>query len=288
MTGIESPQQVQQWLDMAPRAGGRIVLVDGYEVSELAGCATVVLGTLDRPANGPRGFTALSKPVTRRRLLEALKKALGFAANESVASTGLAAVRTFAGVTVLLAEDNPVNQEVAAAMLELQGCVVDLVGDGQSAFEAATTGSYDLVLMDWHMPVMDGLQATARIREHEKANARRAAAADAATGQQRLRRTDPDALSERPREAAGEHPLGPAASDRRAVEIAAHTLKSSSANVGARMVRNTCAELEQLARTDGSWDAVRALLPLLESSTAHAAAEVSLLLAGKPGSTEPT
>jgi HPt (histidine-containing phosphotransfer) domain-containing protein len=79
---------------------------------------------------------------------------------------------------------------------------------------------------------------------------------------------------------------GAAAADRHAVELAAHTLKSSSANVGAMIVRDTCAEVEQLARTDGAWDAVRALLPLLESSTADAAAELTLLLA-KPPAAEP-
>lgn len=72
------------------------------------------------------------------------------------------------------------------------------------------------------------------------------------------------------------------AGDRRAIEVAAHTLKSSSANVGAWSVRDTCAELEQIARSDGTLEAVRALLPLLESAAADARGELTRWLA-EPG-----
>ena len=65
---------------------------------------------------------------------------------------------------ILLVEDNPVNQLVVLAMLELLGCRVDLADDGLAACEAAAAQRYDLVLMDLHMPRMDGLTATARIR----------------------------------------------------------------------------------------------------------------------------
>ena len=65
---------------------------------------------------------------------------------------------------ILLVEDNPVNQLVVLAMLELLGCRVDLADDGLAACEAAAAQRYDLVLMDLHMPRMDGLTATACIR----------------------------------------------------------------------------------------------------------------------------
>ncbi|HVG01983.1 MAG TPA: response regulator, partial [Nitrospira sp.] len=68
---------------------------------------------------------------------------------------------------VLLAEDNPVNQEVATGMLELLGCHVDVVGNGQLALDAASLTSYDLILMDCHMPEMDGFAATTAIRRYE-------------------------------------------------------------------------------------------------------------------------
>ena len=65
---------------------------------------------------------------------------------------------------VLLAEDNPVNQKVAALMLEGMGCEVDIAANGVAAVAAANEDNYDLVLMDCQMPEMDGFMATERIR----------------------------------------------------------------------------------------------------------------------------
>ena len=63
-----------------------------------------------------------------------------------------------------MVEDNPINREVALALLEGVGLRVDVAGDGQSAVERVRTASYDVILMDIHMPVMDGLAATRLIR----------------------------------------------------------------------------------------------------------------------------
>jgi PAS domain S-box-containing protein len=76
------------------------------------------------------------------------------------------ALRTrHAGKRVLMAEDNPVNCQVALAMLEGVGLAVHTAENGREAVEKARTGRYALVLMDMQMPVMDGLAATRAIRQ---------------------------------------------------------------------------------------------------------------------------
>lgn len=73
---------------------------------------------------------------------------------------------------VLLAEDNRINQEVAAAMLETAGCQVTIVNDGELALQALGNKHFDLVLMDCQMPVMDGLEATRCVRQWQTEYAR--------------------------------------------------------------------------------------------------------------------
>ena len=70
----------------------------------------------------------------------------------------------FAGTRILLAEDEPINQEVSCCLLEEVGLIVDIADDGQQAFQLAQQNAYALILMDIQMPKLNGIDATKAIR----------------------------------------------------------------------------------------------------------------------------
>jgi len=74
-------------------------------------------------------------------------------------------------VEILLVEDNDINQEVALAMLQLMGLSADIAGDGKQALTMLGQKTYDLILMDCKMPVMNGFEATQIIRKRESKDA---------------------------------------------------------------------------------------------------------------------
>jgi CheY-like chemotaxis protein len=84
-----------------------------------------------------------------------------------------AAPRPIAPLRVLLAEDNPINQTVAVHLLRKEGFTVEVASHGAEAAARVQEEEFDLVLMDIQMPEMDGLAATALIREREKGTGRR-------------------------------------------------------------------------------------------------------------------
>ena len=109
----------------------------------------------------------LSKPVRRvelyRRIAETLRRKAPTAEDCGEAAPPVPPL----GGRVLLAEDNPVNREVARNMIEAIGCDLTIVDNGAKAVEAAAASHFDLVLMDCQMPEMDGFAATAAIRASE-------------------------------------------------------------------------------------------------------------------------
>ncbi|MBI1899713.1 MAG: response regulator, partial [Planctomycetia bacterium] len=111
----------------------------------------------------------LTKPVKASELAEAVVAALGLrktADKGDVQPTDGGPARS---LHVLVADDSPVNQEVAAGLLELRGHTVEVVDNGKLAVEAVRSKSFDVVFMDLEMPEMDGLAATQAIREMEAA-----------------------------------------------------------------------------------------------------------------------
>lgn len=151
--------------------------------AELAATAIVSIMSINwRPADDtrgtePRGTVVLSKPVRRAELLNAIcgsvvaetaqtmRARLATPEEKAAASEGPGR-----GMRVLLAEDNPVNQEVAREFLVLFGCEVELAENGQEAIELLEHRWFDIVLMDCQMPLLDGLSATRIIREKERAS----------------------------------------------------------------------------------------------------------------------
>jgi two-component system sensor histidine kinase/response regulator len=156
MDGIETLKRLTQQLGagMPPS-----ILVTAFDEPEMR-----------QQARAIRCDTVLVKPITASALQDALARVLrqqGTRQNAPLPDPGDAQAqlqRRYAGQRILLAEDNPINQEVACELLSKAGLVVETASDGVAALELAQSRSYDLVLMDVQMPVMDGLTAARHIR----------------------------------------------------------------------------------------------------------------------------
>jgi PAS domain S-box-containing protein len=150
---------------------------DGFELAAdvradpmVIGVRLLMLTSAGRRGDGQRcrevgvdGY--LQKPVGRVELLEAIAAVMGHAGGtRETLVTRHSMQERRRRLRVLLAEDNPVNQEVAVALLQRRGHEVVVVENGRMALEAIQGAAFDVVLMDVQMPEMDGLAATRAIR----------------------------------------------------------------------------------------------------------------------------
>jgi len=182
------PSGIERMLEAA-QAGRpfRLVLLDermpgmsGFEVvgrlrDQPMPCKTILMLSSDDQGPGSRRCREigleqyLTKPVRSDELLDSIRRAL---ANQSC-EAGPAAAPAPGGdpqrpLRILLAEDNPVNQKLAAVILSKMGHGVTLANNGAEAIAKWAEGAFDLIFMDVQMPEVDGLEATRHIREQER------------------------------------------------------------------------------------------------------------------------
>ncbi|WHF56400.1 PAS domain S-box protein [Shewanella xiamenensis] len=154
LDGIEAAKQIKQQAKNAPR----ILMVSAHANQDF-------LSQIEQL--GLAGY--ISKPISASRLLDGIMNALGRSGilpvrrhQDNIAPELLLPLK---GKRILLVEDNEMNLEVATEFLEQVGIILSIATNGQIALDKLAQQSFDLVLMDCQMPVMDGYQATKAIRE---------------------------------------------------------------------------------------------------------------------------
>jgi diguanylate cyclase (GGDEF)-like protein/PAS domain S-box-containing protein len=111
----------------------------------------------------------LNKPLTQKKLLHCLLELLNIRQNPPQSELQSVVKKdSKLAANILVAEDNPINQEVCKGMLRAIGCQAQVANNGQNTVQAFEQGHYDLILMDCHMPDMDGFQSTVAIRQLEQ------------------------------------------------------------------------------------------------------------------------
>ncbi|QZA77052.1 response regulator [Deefgea tanakiae] len=155
LDGLEVLRWIRQHDDIADTLS--VVMVTAYSRDDLIDAA-----------KGLRVDDILEKPVSPSKLLDSMMQVMG---HGHVPSPRLPQQRQkittahLRGASILLVEDNEVNQELAVDILTQAGMKVDVANNGQEALNQLAAHRYDAVLMDWQMPIMDGFEATRRIRE---------------------------------------------------------------------------------------------------------------------------
>ncbi|WP_203978796.1 response regulator [Geobacter sp. SVR] len=156
--------------------------MDGFETarlirnSSLTPCPPIILVTAYgndevRSRGEADGFAGyLAKPVSPSSLFDAIMTAFGKEVPLPGVVLKAAHSVDFRGAHLLLVEDNDFNQQVATGLINSAGAEVTVAGNGREALELARSGSFDAVLMDLQMPVMDGWEATRLIRAEPACN----------------------------------------------------------------------------------------------------------------------
>jgi signal transduction histidine kinase/DNA-binding response OmpR family regulator len=185
---VGSAQNALEWLGKDENAAdvvlSDIIMIgkDGYSfckeirhndrlkaMSVIALTSDAMPGAAERTSSA--GFDAyLSKPFTRNDFYGILQAVFGDArkGDRRIITRHMVQELLTKGISVLVAEDNPLNQKLMGILLNKMDCVVDMAGNGREALEMAEKKKYDVILMDIQMPVMDGFKATEFIRTQLK------------------------------------------------------------------------------------------------------------------------
>jgi len=160
MKGLDIARKVKT--ELKPAVDPHIILVSAFSSGDV----------MEKPG-GEFIDQFLAKPVSPSHLFDAIMVAFGVKTEGTRRASksrefDLSTLRPVQGASILLVEDNEINQQVASEILEQAGFFVDIANHGQEALDQLDGQSYDCVLMDVQMPVMDGFTATKKIREQER------------------------------------------------------------------------------------------------------------------------
>jgi CheY-like chemotaxis protein/HPt (histidine-containing phosphotransfer) domain-containing protein len=157
MPGMDGEALAHVINDDADLAKTRLILLSSLEIAPRAGSPSAAgfAGSLPKPISAPRLYDLLTSVLKARPV-----NSVTTVEPEPLLENYAVPPQT----RILLVEDNPVNQLVALGILKLFGAHAEVASNGEEAIQALATTRYNLVLMDALMPVMDGLEATRRIR----------------------------------------------------------------------------------------------------------------------------
>lgn len=151
--GIETARQIRRLVG----PDTMIIIISAYDWSEI-----------EKEAREAGIDCFIAKPLFRSVIYDTFSR-LGEKEKQEKSSAGMA----LKGARILLAEDNELNQEVAKTLLEMHGAAVDVADNGQAAldcFLAHEAGTYQVILMDIRMPVLDGMEVTRQIRAADRSD----------------------------------------------------------------------------------------------------------------------